>query len=413
MDKAHLPPIGSIQRFTRSRPLRKTEYFARSTIMIRWEVVQLAIAEAMKNTSPKMQQCIEGLIVQRDKEIQIARDEYDQLAALLASIDTTWKSHAAAASSTLKILLKKWKHGSRRGLFRLLLLLVIAIIENEHRDSGKYLVSRGLGGLINKRIMVASNGSIQAKPGSLYVAIDDLMSAGLVTGYDRAANTIVSLTQRGKIFIIESMRKIKSYLELMGTTKLFTQLNPEHIDGSKAIINELLGLNTLDVEMTVILQSMLRFPAMIDAIAASPGFMASQDAGIKVLLESWLENLNRGFLDLFILGRFMARPSYGNAIIDDAEEVLGIPTGTLYPKLHELHARELIFEISNEKRLVELYKEIKKKRGPRIKFYDITTRGALYLLSITSLYLADLNVFLKLCQDLMERVVRPVPSPKP
>jgi DNA-binding PadR family transcriptional regulator len=170
---------------------------------------------------------------------------------------------------------------------------------------------------------------------------------------------------------------------------------------------------TPPVDLAALMKNIARFPSSIDSIAASPAFKDARGVDVKGAIGSWQDNLNRGIIDVFILGSFLSSPSYGNALILEAEAVLGIPTGTLYPKLKDLSSRGLIQSITDEERLNLLNKSAPKTQGPPKVYYDITSRGALYLLSITSFHLADLTVFLKFTQDLLECVVEPGPATKP
>jgi transcriptional regulator len=79
-------------------------------------------------------------------------------------------------------------------------------------------------------------------------------------------------------------------------------------------------------------------------------------------------DLLQGTLDLLILRTLLFGPTHGHAIAKHiqrtSEELLQVETGSLYPALHRLEARELIaasWEIS--------------EKGKRAKYYRLTAAG--------------------------------------
>jgi len=78
--------------------------------------------------------------------------------------------------------------------------------------------------------------------------------------------------------------------------------------------------------------------------------------------------LLQGTLDVLILRTLLFGPSHGHAIAKHiqrtSEDLLQVETGSLYPALHRLEARDLIeasWQLS--------------ERGKRAKFYRLTARG--------------------------------------
>ena len=76
----------------------------------------------------------------------------------------------------------------------------------------------------------------------------------------------------------------------------------------------------------------------------------------------------QGTLDLLILRTLVFGPSHGHAIAkhiqQTSEDLLQVETGSLYPALHRLEARDWIeasWQLS--------------KRGKRAKYYRLTSRG--------------------------------------
>jgi DNA-binding PadR family transcriptional regulator len=411
MDKASLVPFGKIERYQKPRRLGKKEPHARSTIIARWDVLLPIIGDTIA-TMPQLRNRLQELVNQRDKEIRISRSEFDQLGTLLGSISDVWTSFVAEAKASIRERLETWHQGSRRGMFRLLVLMAGVIIENRRARSGEDLRSKGLGGMIKKALKLVSNGSIEAKPGSLYVAINDFASDDLISNYDLDADGPVKVTQKGKAFILGAMDALKGFLDLLSKVGLLGILKQEHLTDAKSINDAIFEVATPAIDSDALARMTATFQAMIDAIAASPAFKGARDVDVKADIDSWQDSLNRGIIDVFILGSFLSRPSYGNALIIDAEAALGIPTGTLYPKLRDFHERGLISPIPEGERLASLNKAVAKSQGPRKVYYDITSRGALYLLAIASLHFADLSAFLKFTQDLLGCVVEPVPATK-
>ena len=84
--------------------------------------------------------------------------------------------------------------------------------------------------------------------------------------------------------------------------------------------------------------------------------------------------LLRGTLDLLILRALLPGPSHGHAIAKHiqvtSEDLLQVETGSLYPALHRLEARDWIaaaWEIS--------------EKGKRARYYRITAKGRKQLAS--------------------------------
>ncbi len=411
MDKANLVPFGKIERYQKPRRLGIKEPHARSTIITRWDVILPVISDAI-GKMPQLQNRLQELVGQRDKEIKISKNEFEQFGSLLDSISDAWTAFEGNAKTAIMERLETWHQGSRRGLFRLLVLMVGVIIESRKASSGEDLKSKGFGGLIRNALKLASNGSIEAKPGSLYIAINDFTSDDLISNYDLNANEPVKVTRKGKAFILAATHILKGFLDLLSVVGLLGTLKQENLAEGKNINDDIFKMATPAVDLNTLTQAITKLPNMIDAITASTAFKDARGVDVKEAIHSWQDNLNRGIIDTFILGTFLIRPSYGNALILEAETALGIPTGTLYPKLKDLHERDLIFQITNEDRLASLNKDSPKSQGPQKVYYDITSRGALYLLSITCFLFADLSVFLKLTQDLLECVAEPMTTIK-
>jgi PadR family transcriptional regulator, regulatory protein PadR len=84
--------------------------------------------------------------------------------------------------------------------------------------------------------------------------------------------------------------------------------------------------------------------------------------------------LLQGTLDLLILRTLLAGPAHGHAIAKHiqrtSEDLLQVETGSLYPALHRLEAKELIvpsWELS--------------EKGKRARFYRLTPRGRKHLVA--------------------------------
>nr|MDO8085275.1 helix-turn-helix transcriptional regulator [Candidatus Sigynarchaeum springense] len=404
MDKANLIPFGIIERYMKPRRLGIREPHARSTVIIRWDVLFPVISEAIA-TIPQLRSRVQGIVSQPGAEVKISRSEFDQFGALLDAISSAWTTFLDAAMIAIGERLKKWHKGSRRGLFRLLVLMASAIIEGQRAKLGKSLASRGLGGAINKALKEKSNGTMEAKPGSLYVAIKDFVSEDFISCYDIDTNMPIKVTKKGEAFIIAAMGSMNRFFDLLNKVGLLGSLNQAHLVYGKSINEAIFKRAMQMVDLNALIQGIAKLPAIITAISASTAFKGAQDENVKVEIDSWQDNLNRGILDVFILGTLFFRPSYGNALIRDAESVLDIPTGTLYPKLENFHTRGLISHVTDSGKLAALNKAVQKSQGPQKMFYDITPRGAIYLMAILSLHLVDLDVFLKFSQELMDTVV--------
>ncbi len=411
MDKANLVPFGSIERYQKPRRLGIREPHVRSTVIARWDVL-LPVIEDVLVAMPQLRNRIQELVSQPGKEIKISRGEFEQLGSFLDSISSSWATFVSTATAAVSERLETWHQGSRRGLFRLLVLMAGAVIEGQQTRSGKALESKGFGGAINKALKQASNGTLEAKPGSLYIAIKDFMSAALISNYDLNANGPISVTKKGEAFIIAAINALKGFLDLLSKVGLLGSLKQEHLADGKSINDAIFKRKTPAVDLNELTKAIAKLPVMIESIAASAAFKGARDVDIRDEIDSWQDNLNRGVIDVFILGTLLSRPSYGNALILEAEAVLGIPTGTLYPKLKDFRERGLISTITDSDKLASLNKATQRSQGPPKVFYDITPRGALYLLAVASLHLADLSVFLKFTQELMDIVVEPVPAVK-
>jgi len=84
--------------------------------------------------------------------------------------------------------------------------------------------------------------------------------------------------------------------------------------------------------------------------------------------------LLQGTLDLLILRTLLAGPAHGHAIAKHiqrtSEDLLQVETGSLYPALHRLEAKELI---APSWKLSE--------KGKRARFYRLTPRGRKHLVA--------------------------------
>ena len=84
--------------------------------------------------------------------------------------------------------------------------------------------------------------------------------------------------------------------------------------------------------------------------------------------------LLQGTLDLLILRTLLAGPAHGHAIAKHiqrtSEDLLEVETGSLYPALHRLEAKELI---APSWKLSE--------KGKRARFYRLTPRGRKHLVA--------------------------------
>ncbi|MBN2151403.1 MAG: PadR family transcriptional regulator [Candidatus Lokiarchaeota archaeon] len=403
MDKAVLIPLGYIERYQKPRRLGIREPHVRSTILARWDVLLPVIDEALIKT-PQLRGKLEQLVGHPGAEVKVSRGEYDQFGALLDAISGSWTAFLADATEAIQDRLATWHQGSRRGLFRLLVLMAGVTFEG--------LKSKGFGGAINKAIKDASNGAMEAKPGSLYVAIKDFTSGAYIANYDVDAKKPIWVTAKGKAFIIAAMNTLKSFFDLLRKVGFLDSLRQEHIAGGKGINDAMLKKDTFPVDLDALRQAVAKLPEMVGSIGSSPAFEGASDVNVRGEVESWQDNVNRGAIDIFILGALLSRPMYGNALISEAEAVLGIPTGTLYPKLKDFKERGLVSPVSDGSKLASLNEAARTSQGPPKVFYEITPRGALYLVAVASLYLADLAVFMKLGQALLMKVHEPGPAPK-
>jgi len=113
-------------------------------------------------------------------------------------------------------------------------------------------------------------------------------------------------------------------------------------------------------------------------IAASSSFTGVKGVDVKEDIRSWQDNLNRGIIDVFILGSFLSRPSYGNALILEAEAALA-SHGHPLPQIAGIFMeRGLISQITDEERAASRVTKPRRTAKDRKRCnYDITVRGLL------------------------------------
>ncbi|HME52690.1 MAG TPA: hypothetical protein VKM55_10765 [Candidatus Lokiarchaeia archaeon] len=409
MDKVQIAPFGSLERFQRPRRLGKKEPNLHSSLITRWETISPEF-EPILQATPLLKDRVREAVQQRDKEISLSRGEYDQLPGFLDKLNEAWSAYLDLAGPSLKDRIVTWQRSSRRGFFRLLLLLILLVLEDTHEREGKKLDAKGLGGMIKSMLESISKGAIEAKAGSLYVALEDFEQDELIVNYKTIIekNAPVFVTDRGYAFIFEALKVMKSYLALLDNAGIFASARQDNLDGAKGVNEMLLGKKFSTMDIGEISNDITSLASLIKSLEESSRFSAAKNENVKELIANWQDNLNRGIIDVYILGKFFVGPCYGNALIAEAEASLDFQAGTLYPKIKDLVNKGFIIKVTDDEQIAILSKATPKKQGPQKSFYDITTLGALYFMSIFAMFMVDLNVLFNLSLELLERVNPPL-----
>nr|MDO8112393.1 hypothetical protein [Candidatus Sigynarchaeota archaeon] len=386
----------------------------RSSVILRWETISLKLDEAIK-IAPQLIDKLKQSIQQKDKDIPVTRSEYDQLNGVLAKIAEIWPQFINATldgfHKTNKVA--SWHDGSRRGYFRLLILMILLLLDRNHAKGGKALSPKGFAGMIEKTLDSISGKFIYVKKGSLYAAIESFESDGLITRRESAteSNASIRVTDRGSAFILNALNAFNACLELLGKAGIFASIRQENLTSVKPINETVLKSTQPQIEISIVLQNITTLKKSNDALKAFFSPKDSNLADVKVLVEAWQDNINRGIIDIFVLGKFFAGPCYGNALISEAESSLKFQAGTLYPKIEDMISKGFIQKVINQEQLLALNKNAAKKQGPQKLYYDITATGAVYFISILGLFITDLNVFFNLARELTNSVIEPPQKP--
>lgn len=409
MDKVQIVPFGSIERFQRPRRLGKKEPNMRSSIVTRWDTI-FPEFEAILETAPQLRDRLKDAIQQRNMELILSRGEYDQLDDILEKINEVWLAYLDDAKNFIKEKIVAWQKGSRRGYFRLLLLMILLLLEDDHLREKIKLNAKGLGGMIKAKLESISGRAIEAKAGSLYVALDDFEQEDLIVNYKAVVekNAPVSVTDRGCAFILEALKSMQSCLTLLTKAGIFFSIGQENFDSAKSLNEAFLGKTFSSIDIGEILLNIASLESNITAFNESPRFIGLNNENVKTIISNWQDNMNRGIIDIFILGKFFVGPCYGNALIAEAENSLEFQAGTLYPKIKDFVDKGFIIKVTDEEQITALSEATPKKQGPQKNFYDITALGALYFMSMLAIFVVDLNVFFNLSRELLERINPPL-----
>ncbi|MHA1684647.1 MAG: PadR family transcriptional regulator [Promethearchaeota archaeon] len=409
-DHVDLNPFGVLSQQQVSRIPRS--WAIRSSSCLRWEIVDEFFEEAFKE-DPVMKDLVKQSMVMPNTDHGISKSEFDSNKEKFDNLHEMWSKKFKGILQDLLPLLKAWKNNERRGMFRYLVLFTILLLSKTANRDGSYLHNKKLGGMIKKRLLDASENFIDAKAGSLYSAMDRFKERSMVkiSHLGGKKTEMVELSVKASKFLKDGLEIINKMLEKVDQLSI-------HEIYSQDVINRLdafLEASTLQLEglelnarvkekYPVIIQQIVNFKHLIYDINSQSPFkdIRVENSGDNQRILDWKSDLNRGLIDIFILGILLKRPSYGNEIIAKGKEGLDFKAGTLYPKLQEWCSAGLIRKVARERVVNIIERESYPKRGPDKKFYDLTLKGAIYYLFIFTFFLKDMMGLFNLFHDFLK-----------
>ncbi|MHA1698286.1 MAG: hypothetical protein ACTSWN_05545, partial [Promethearchaeota archaeon] len=333
-----LNPFGNIQRFQVSRlgPFG-TIYKIKANVNISWDLFSTIFQDLIEKNKDMINK-LKAAIWNKNTEIQLQKVEFERCAELFPEFNAKWSDYFHSELVKLSKQVKIWKKEFMRGFFRLLVLICLATImpcpafPNKEASNNKM---KGLGGLIKNLIKKVSADSIHARPSSLYVALEHFEKIGILKDHKLAKQGKARLSTTSLELIFQLMVHLNKILEFVRQSPILKEFKNINVNSEKRMVSEKLDhvlfknvdvhylwekINSLDLNIK-------RLKDFIDSVANDDDDHDLSKDNLDPIVEQWKTNINRGFIDLFVLERIFSKTSYGMKIIKDAENSLKLKTG--------------------------------------------------------------------------------------
>jgi DNA-binding PadR family transcriptional regulator len=394
-------PFGDIQRSTTTTKVFLKEWKLKSTIIVQWHPFARYFGDILKKHKALID-TLTRAIISPNKEITISKADFESSEALLADLDNAWMNFLGKKIPPVLSKFKKWEGNSRRGFFRLLIIFSILLLKKEKSKEGLKLMKKGLGGAIKKKMIQHSGGLLEIRGGSLYKALNVLEKSNVIRNYKKNLENGdgVLVSKKGKSLFIKILAYLLDFYKALNNLKIFSKINQSTIDDVIRILKEKDSRTTPSIKLGDIQSKIDLLDAYILKFKSNPDYTDLEEISDVTILDDWKTNINRGLVDVFILGKFFMEPSYGNAIIAGASESLQFQAGTLYPRLKIFLERyKFIEKLSDEESQEIMGKSDFSTQGPSKVFYRITILGAFYFCFMVTILLSDLNTVLNMVND--------------
>lgn len=394
-------PIGDIQRETTTTKVFLKEWKIKSTIIVQWHPFARYFGEILKKHKALID-ILTKAIINPNKEISISKSEFEKSEALLADLNKAWMNFLEKKIPPTLNNFKKWESNSRRGFFRLLIIFSILLLKKEKSKKGEKLMKKGLGGAIKRTLIKHSSGLLEIRGSSLYKALDKLEKSNLIRNYkkNRENGEGILISKKGRSLFIKILAYLLDFYKALNKLKIFFKINQSTMDDVIRIMKEKDSRAIKAIEMGDVQSKLDLLDQFILKFKQDPNYTDLEQISDATILDDWKTNINRGLVDVFILGKFFMNPSYGNEIISDASNSLQFQAGTLYPRLKLFsETYNFIEKLSDEESQEIMGKNDFSTQGPSKVFYRITILGGFYFCFMINLLVSDLNTLLNMVSE--------------
>ncbi|MBD3188017.1 hypothetical protein GF325_14365 [Candidatus Bathyarchaeota archaeon] len=409
-DRLPLEPFGSIEKLQTSRLMR--QYAVKSTLRIEWNVIQAFFEERVEDDESR--DALKRAIQARGEDANVSRQLYEKLSNTFSNLGKEWNNFIKSILQDLIPMAGKWHHQASRGYFRLLLIVAIFLQAAYAALRGGSVHKNGLGGRLKRALEHHSKGFTKTRAGSLYSALERFEQNGLIRSKQDQDQEILILSPLAYTVMELGLKSVGIIASEIHETGVFKVIDArlmgklEEIARSMEKIAKAIKIG-LPIPHERVINNLRTMNDSIERFRGSSFFMRNatkitvDQVGARKQLKS---DLNRGMLDIYVLGLFLDEAQYGGAIIDHASKSFRFTAGTLYPKLQNWLDEGFIAEISPERAVDIMKKGSFPKKGPEKKFYKITIPGMVYLSLIVIIFLKDLHVLFNLLDEYFDVVER-------
>ena len=407
MVRRNFVPFGSLEG-TSKRTFLTMNYNLVSQLIIPWEIFH----GYFKQDLEKFPQVVELFknAISSNKEQSVSKSEFEVVNNAINALADTWDGFIIEARGELWKRIRDWHTGSRRGYFRFVLLLTLTVLYYEAKTTDMPVYAKGLGGEINSRIKKESNGILEAKAGSLYVAIQKFEDIGLLEHYTDVNGKIekkipLVLTEKGHAYLFGMIQELHKFLEDLRNKNIATVADVGILNSAITLLNEWNKQGNPYFPLDGIPDEIDKFPELVEHVQEKwKVYMNPFEIEINELIERWKSNFTRGIVDIYILGQLMKRPGYGKGLFRNSNFFDNFQSGTVYPKISDFMDESFLNEIIGKKRK-DLVRENKyPAQGPQKMFYICSISGAFYFMLLWVLFLSDLKILFKLIKALNDLV---------
>jgi DNA-binding PadR family transcriptional regulator len=407
-NKINIVPFGELRLSQVSRLGIVTGHRIQSTLVIRWPAFSLAFGGVL-SSFPAITDPLKRALANRGKDQNITRGEYDQLGNAFDAMSQYWERYIAARRNANRKRVLKWLDSSRRGFFRLVLLLAILYLDKAAVVAGNKLLAKGLASAAKHKIESASGGLAAIKAGSLYIALTSFEKQGLLD----TESGIATLTPRGLKFLSKILEALTPLIKAFQDQTISENSPQRVVEAGRPMLAEILKKPADSLKFADFASISSDLLAKISQVLPLLDQQVADDYDFDAAVKDWRGDLNRGAIDMFVLGKMFAAPEYGTNLIKQARDSLGFQAGTLYPKFKEYLLEDLVYQISENDKAARLRSGTFPKRGPEKIFYDLTPQGALHFVMIWHLFLGDLRLLLNLLTDYIDLTAPKPPTQAP